>query len=138
MTTAANSRAEPSVEEIIALLKQTSLPTIVVEGADDMIVFRRFEDRLSHLGVSVLPVGGRLNVLNIFTRRGEIPAYVKLAFIADQDTWVYTGVPKEYQHANLILTSGYSIENDVFVDGNLVSLLSRKEFGRFLAELQQF
>lgn len=133
-----NTKAEPDVDEIIATLQRTGLPTILVEGADDMIVYRRLEERLGYLGASVLPAGGRLKVLEIFRRRMEIPAKVKLAFVVDQDIWVNTGIPADYQHPHLIFTSGYSIENDVFVDGNLIDLLSSQESSRFRVELSEF
>lgn len=132
------SNVVPSVDEIISTLQRTSLPTIVVEGTDDMIVYRRLEDRLNSLGVSVFPAGGRINVLEIFRRKSEISARVKLAFIADQDTWINTGVPNDYQHPHLVLTHGYSIENDVFIDGNLISLLNDQEFAKFSRDLQLF
>jgi hypothetical protein len=131
-------KVQPTVKEIIGLLKKTSLPTIVVEGSDDIIVYRRLEERLCHLGISVLPAGGRENVLSIFDRRHEIPAGLKLAFIADQDIWVHTGVPLDYQHAQLVLTSGYSVENDVFQDGRLLNLLTPRETSRFTTELKTF
>jgi hypothetical protein len=130
--------AQPTVEELIATLKKTSLPTIVVEGADDIIVYRRFEKRLEHLNVSVLSAGGRDNVLRIFARRTEIPTTVKLAFIVDLDTWIHAGVPTAYKHAHLVLTSGYSIENDAFVDGDFTNLLTDAELARFLTELAEF
>lgn len=134
----ATSKAEPSIEELISMLKRTGLPTVVVEGQDDMIVYRKLEAQLDNIGISILPVGGRLNVLEIFLRRNELPASVRLAFIADQDTWVNTGVPPDYAHPLLILTSGYSIENDIFTDGNLINLLTPQENTKFLAELQEF
>jgi len=127
-----------SVDETIALLQRTALPTIVVEGNDDIIVYRRFEEKLSHLGVSVLPVGGRKRLLEVFARRTELPSKLRLAFVADSDVWVNTGIPPAYLNPSLVLTWGYSIENDVFVDGDLLALLTTKERFRFERELEQF
>lgn len=138
MSNAPNIKAQPTVEEIVSLLKKTSLPTVVCEGSDDLIVYRRLEERLGHLGVSVLPAGGRLNVLQIFERRGEIPTSVPLAFIADRDTWVNTAVPAAYVAPSLCLTSGYSIENDVIADGKLEDLLVGAEMTAYQAELKDF
>ena len=132
------SRAQPTVEEILALLKKTALPTVVCEGSDDLIVYRRIEDRLTHMGVSVLPAGGRQNVLEIFRRRTELPKNIKLAFVADQDTWINVGVPSAYCASEMCLTDGYSIENDVVRDGELESLLSGSEVATFRAELHSF
>jgi hypothetical protein len=131
-------KVELDVEEIIAPLKKTSLPTVIVEGSDDVIVYRRFEIGLAHLGISIFPVGGRKKVLDIFLRKSEIPADVKLVFVVDQDTWVNTGVPAQYQSSQMVLTTGYSIENDVFMDGNLVSLLKGQEIAKFFSELESF
>jgi hypothetical protein len=127
-------KAQPTVDEIIGLLKKTALPTVVCEGSDDLIIYRR----LSHLGVSVLPAGGRKNVLQIFDRRSEIPAAVKVAFVADQDIWVNTGIPCTYSSSVLLFTDGYSIENDVFCDGNLEELLVGTEVAKFQIELRDF
>lgn len=133
-----NSNVEMSVDEIIATLQRTRLPTLVVEGRDDLIVYRRIETILGHLGVSVLPAGGRKNVLQVFCRMGEIPSAVKVAFVADQDIWVNTIVPTEFQNQRLILTNGYSLENDVIRDGNLLALLTPSETANFNADLTTF
>ena len=129
---------EITVDEVIALLKKTSLPTLVVEGSDDMIVYRRFEDSLAHIGVSVLPVGGRRKVLEVFNRRAEIPTSVRTMFIADQDTWVNSGIPSAYTEQSLLFTDGYSIENDVYRDGELWTLLQVNERHAFETELAHF
>lgn len=133
-----SAKAQPTVEEIIALLKRTALPSVVCEGSDDLIVYRRIEEQLGHIGVSVLPAGGRENVLQIFDRRGEIPNSVRLAFIADRDTWVNTAVPAGYVNPLLCLTSGYSIENDVIIDGNLEGLLTGPEVAAYKSQLNDF
>jgi hypothetical protein len=138
LTTTSPVKAQPTVEEIIALLKKTALPTVVCEGSDDLIIYRRLEDRLSHLGVSVLPAGGRKNVLQIFDRRSEIPTAVQVVFLADQDIWVNKGIPLTYSSSVLLFTDGYSIENDIYCDGNLEGLLAGAEVARFQRELNDF
>jgi hypothetical protein len=138
VATSLTANAQPTVDEIVALLKKTASPTIVCEGSDDLIIFRRFEERLSHLGVSVLPAGGRKNVLQIFERRSEFPVSVQVAFVADQDTWVNTGIPTAYATPALLFTDGYSIENDVFCDGDFEALLAGTDIPRFRSELNDF
>lgn len=138
MPSAQTTKSQPTVDELVALLKRTSLPTVVCEGSDDLIVYRRLEERLSHIGVSVLPAGGRQNVLQIFDRRSEIPGSVRLAFIADQDTWINAAVPAAYVAPLLCLTSGYSIENDVIADGRLEELLVGAEVATYRAQLSDF
>ncbi|RCS59783.1 hypothetical protein [Parvibium lacunae] len=138
MPSAQTAKAQPTVDELIAVLKRTALPTVVCEGDDDLIVYRRLEDQLRHLGVSVLSAGGRENVLQIFNRRSEIPSSVRLAFIADRDTWINTAVPAAYVSPLLCLTSGYSIENDVIADGKLESLLVGAEVSTYKEQLELF
>jgi hypothetical protein len=135
---AKNAKPELTVDEIIGLLKKSALPTVVVEGDDDMIIYRRLEARLAYLGVSVFPVGGKTKVLSLFCRRTELRSSLKLAFLVDQDTWVNTGVPAEYDSPVVLLTWGYSIENDVYVDGELDQLLSGADATRFEYEIDQF
>lgn len=138
MGAAYNKKAQPTVDEIIALLKKTDLPTVICEGSVDLIVYRRLEDTLSHMELSILPAGGRENVLKIFDRRSEIPSSVKLAFIADLDIWVNSVVPPSYLDSALCLTTGYSIENDVFIDGNLERLLVGTDLHKYKLELDDF
>lgn len=133
-----NNNAIPSVDELISLLKKTRLPTLIVEGKDDLIVYKRLEDKFYDESLSVLPVGGRKNILTIFDRLHELPASCKILFIADQDNWVITGIPQEYQSDILFFTSGYSIENDVFQDGRVHSYMSELEKSKFSIELQKF
>jgi hypothetical protein len=133
-----NSKRDLTVDEILSLLKHTTLPTVVVEGRDDMIVYRAFEHKLAHIGVSFLSAGGRINVLEIFRRRLEISNNRNVGFIADKDIWVNTGVPKQYQDKKLIFTSGYSIENDIYIDGELWKLLDSDGETNFGSDLNNF
>jgi len=127
-----------SVDEVISTLKHSFLPTVVTEGEDDIIVFRRLEDTFASVGLSVLSVGGRDSVLKIYERRHEFAQDQKIAFIADRDMWVLTGVPEAYQADNLLFTTGYSVENDVFIDGELEGLLTHPERAAFQRELSEF
>ena len=127
-----------SVDEIVETLKRTSLPSIVVEGLDDIIVYRRIEERMSFIGADVLPALGRETLLQVFDRRSELPSTAKVVFIADKDTWVHIGVPANYCDQMLILTDGYSIENDLYRDGQLESLLLSAERQAFEKELENF
>lgn len=130
-----NKKIDISVEELIGTLKNTSLPTIIVEGKDDLIVYRTIEEQLSYLDVSILPVGGREKALQIFERLNELPKNSRILFIVDKDCWVFTNIPKEYQSEKIITTDGYSIENDIFVDGELENLLRGEERDKFNTEL---
>ena len=132
------SHTQLSVDEIVSLLKKTTLPTIIVEGSDDMIVYRRLESLYAHLGISVFPVGGRGNVLSLFLRRNEVPHSVKTFYIADRDTWVHTGIPSEYCDPRIHFTDGYSIENDVYADGQHEKLLHGSECINYAKDIADF
>ncbi|MFO1103735.1 MAG: DUF4435 domain-containing protein [Methylocystis sp.] len=123
-----------SLDEHIEMLKRSKLPTVVTEGSDDYLFFRRIEESLSHYGVSLLPVGGRQMVIDLFRRRKELGRN-DIVFFADLDMWVYSGVPTEYNHRKLLFTDGYSIENDIYRDGNLEQLLYEEEKRKFKHEL---
>ncbi|MGE6446425.1 DUF4435 domain-containing protein [Pseudomonas bubulae] len=135
---ARNQGALPSVDELIALLKKTNLPTLIVEGKDDLIIYKRLENQFYKEDLSVLPVGGRENVLRIFKRVNELPPHCKIMFIADKDNWVITGIPGDYHSDRLFFTAGYSIENDVFQDVNVDAYMSGIEKQRFESELERF
>ena len=104
--------------EIISLLERSSLPiSILIEGKDDIIIYRRLEHYLD-TDVDVLGVGGRSILLSIFNKQtqGEILKNKNIIYIADKDIWFNIGIPEAYQNPKLIFTSGYSIENDIFID----------------------
>ena len=52
----------PTVDELVSTLRRSKLPTVVVEGRDDMQIFRWMEDLLKVHEVDVLSVGGRPNL----------------------------------------------------------------------------
>ncbi|MBK1658749.1 DUF4435 domain-containing protein [Paracraurococcus ruber] len=116
-----------SVEELISTLGRSSLPTIITEGRDDFTIFRKLESRFVDLDISVMPVGGKQKLLEIYRARSRF-SQLKVCFVADQDFWVIFGVPNEYQTAsNFFITDGYSIENDLIMDGELENLLDPEE-----------
>lgn len=129
-------KVELTYEELLALIKRSSLPTLVVEGKDDMIVYRRLEDEYYDKNLSVLSVGGREKVLRLFEALKEAPPKAQVVFFADLDMWVLEGVPEKYHSDNLFFTTGYSIENDVFCDGNLLSYMDHRERIKFGKELE--
>jgi hypothetical protein len=134
----ARLKTEPTVDEIIATLNHSNLPTLVIEGNDDVIIFRRLEEQAPNLTLSVLPVGGRASVLALYDRKGEIRSGQSLAFVADLDLWVFSGKPKEYHSTDLIFTEGYSIENDAFRDVDCEKLLVHSEKHAFREEVKIF
>lgn len=113
-----------SVDELIATLKRTSIPTILVEGRDDMTAYRWLEDRLGIQQANVLPCGGRNELLAIYDRRNEF-SQLSAAFLADRDMWLFATIPNGYDQ--VVFTRGYSIENDILDSSPVHKLLSPRE-----------
>lgn len=123
-----------SVDEAVETIRRSSLPTVVTEGVTDYFVYRRLESLISDSGASFLPVGGRSNVLEIFARRAEM-AGGNVAFVVDLDMWLFSGLPIEFQSHWIATTHGYSIENDLYADGEWERLLDHGERARFERDL---
>ena len=114
----------PTVEELVAALRRSSLPTVLVEGQEDIRIYRWVEERLGSRTANVLPTGGRPNLLSVYERRNEF-SDLPVAFVADRDMWLFSGIPSEYD--GVIWTEGYSVENDLYVDAELEKLLEPEE-----------
>lgn len=115
-----------TADEIIASLRNSTLPTIFVEGKDDMSIYRQIEKKFGTRKVNFLPCGGRNTLLQIFDRKNELPNIITL-FIADKDMWVVSPIPNQYNEIHF--THGYSLENDLYLDGKhiLDGLLDENE-----------
>ncbi|MBC6427212.1 MAG: DUF4435 domain-containing protein [Ekhidna sp.] len=124
-----------TVDEIVETLKRSSLTTVLVEGKEDVIIYRWLEDEIGITNASFLPCGGRSKLLKIYKRRNEFTE-ISVIFVADRDTYVYINPPKKYNE--MIWTNGYSIENDLYYGRNIESLLSNKEKDTFLKSLNSF
>lgn len=124
-----------TVEEIIATLQRTSLTTVLVEGTDDMMIYRWIEDEIGIHNADFLPCKGRDNLIKIFNRRNEFPE-AKVIFIADKDTYIYTNTPQDLEE--IIWTNGYSIENDLYFGKNIEQILSNAEKEIFIKSLNNF
>lgn len=126
---------ELTVDEMVETLKRSSLTTVLVEGKDDVMVYRWMEDEVGIVNASFFPCGGRKNLLKIYERRSEF-ADLKTIFIADKDAFVYSNTPKEYNE--VLWTHGYSIENDLYFGRKIESILSTKEKDVFNTSLTSF
>ncbi|AEE49963.1 DUF4435 domain-containing protein [Haliscomenobacter hydrossis] len=125
-----------SPEEILESLKYSALsgPIVYLEGVDDVKIFRDIAHRKGIFGsFSFEQLGARNTLLNLFELYDIQKAKIKrpILFFADQDTWVFSGIPAEYQEIHF--TKGYSIENDLFEDGKefILALLYDIEKERF-------
>ncbi|WP_454190304.1 hypothetical protein [Paenibacillus sp. Marseille-Q7038] len=80
--------------------------------------------------------------MQIYERRNEINQNKSVTFFCDQDMWVFTGIPVEY--AELLVTEGYSIENDIFrhskndVIGKLMTKSEYELFTQIINEVVQW
>ncbi|MGV1804290.1 DUF4435 domain-containing protein [Agrobacterium vitis] len=128
-------KIELTLEEISYTLRHSALPTIIIEGKDDTIVFRPLEERFGAERVSIFPVGGRAKVLTLFSEFGANPQFL---FIADRDEWCVDPIPENFNSPRLIFTDGYSIENDAIRDGDMLALLRQSERAKFEEELKTF
>ena len=116
-------------DEIIATLKHSSLSTVLIEGRDDLDVFRKIEQRVGIMGINFLPCGGKNAILAVYERKKELKK--KVMFFADKDLWLFTAIPKKY--SGIFYTKGYCIENDLYEDGCelLLNLLDKSEVTKF-------
>lgn len=119
-------------DELIATIQHSSLPTVIVEGIDDMSLFRQLERELD---CDILSCGGRTDLFNIFNHR-DLFIDKKCVFLADRDMYVFEGIPKEYEA--IVFTRGYSIENDILYGTQLkkaLSLDAQEKFNKIRDEL---
>lgn len=114
----------PTVEELVETLRRSSLPTVLVEGQEDIRIYRWVEARLGNRAANVLPTGGRDKLLSVYERREEF-SNLPVAFVADRDMWLFSGIPTNYNE--VIWTEGYSVENDLYAGAELENLLDAEE-----------
>lgn len=103
-------------QEIIAQLKHCNQPALCVEGADDMKVYRELA-KINRARLFVCQ--GKPALLKVYDSKVAIirsNPHAKIIFLADMDLWLFAGIPNEYNE--IIVTSGYSIENDLYAGAN--------------------
>ena len=109
---------------LVGTLRRSGLPTVIVEGKEDHQIYQWVERCTSIQKANVLSVGGRETLLSVYKRRNEF-AHLPVAFVADKDLWLFSGIPPGYP--DIVWTEGYSIENDLYADANLENLLEVDE-----------
>jgi len=125
-----------TAEELVETLKRSSLTTVLVEGKDDMLIYRWIEQEIGFDKANFLPCGGRDKLLKVFKRRKEFN-HIKTVFIADKDSFVYDeNIPVKYDE--IIWTTGYSIENDLYYGKAVERLLDLDEDVKFRIALKNF
>ncbi|MCR6639855.1 MAG: DUF4435 domain-containing protein [Sporocytophaga sp.] len=124
-----------TVDEIVNTLKRSSLTTVLVEGKDDVIIYRWIEEEIGIDNANFLPCNGRDTLLKVFLRRNEF-LNIKTLFIADKDSYIYGTIPPIYE--DIIWTNGYSIENDLYCGKEIEKLLDKKEASFFNLAISNF
>lgn len=131
-------KSKPTVDELFETLKRTSLPTVLVEGKDDIIFYRKIEEDLRSFGVDMLPAGNKDAVLSLYRKLKTCRVRSPMIFVVDNDLWVHRPPANSGELVDIITTDGYSIENDLYIDGSLESLLGADEISIFSTELYKF
>ena len=116
-----------NVKELVAYLSKSNLPTIVVEGRDDMRIYNWAKENFDNDTATVLPVGSRSKLLAVYDRREEFK-HLPVAFVADRDMDYLFKEPSNY-YKDIVWTEGYSVENDLYAGGEsiLKKLLNQEE-----------
>lgn len=121
-------------ETIIAVLKHSSLPTILVEGTGDVEIYRWLEILIGVGKIDILQCGGRKDLFDIFSRRSEF-VNTPVVFLADLDSFLYSSVELKYR--DIIFTTGYSIENDILANTDIKYLFDVKEIADYDIALER-
>lgn len=116
---------EMTPDELIAYLRHSAIPTLLVEGLTDLALLRSIEHELASQGVDILPVHGKERLSMVYGRRCEISDRA-VVFLRDRDEFIVEDVPQDW--SDYVLTQGYSIENDVLCP-ELIRKLSGVSWG---------
>lgn len=119
-----HNQSLPTIDEIVNTLQRSYLPTILIEGTDDIFVYRWLKSRVDYSLVSLQACGGRNSLFSIHDRKNEF-LDKNVIFVADKDAFRFDGIPKERE--SIIFTSGYCIENDIFEGSNILSFIDDED-----------
>ncbi len=120
---------EDLVERVIFDLKNSNLPTLVVEGDHDKAIYRWIEKIFNTPKISILLAHGKDNLIEIYKRRSEYDEHIAVAFMADLDKEVFgtRGKGARDECPDVIWTKGYSLENDLYSDGNPENIIDQNK-----------
>jgi hypothetical protein len=104
------------------------MDSLLSEGKDENSVYSWLQEGQSTEGAEILPCNGRTTLLAVYANRDRLVGKT-VAFLADRDMWLFTGVPAAY--AEIVFTEGYSIENDVLLSGTVHRFFSPREKAQF-------
>src|SRR5699024_6310044 len=88
-----------TVDELLTTINRTSLPTIIVEGSDDVAIYRWIEKQILRKNADVIQCGGRKKLIAVYERRHEIKKNISIVF------WLIKicGYTKAYQQNTKVL-----------------------------------
>lgn len=132
------NKPHPTIDELFELLKRSSLPTVLVEGKDDIIFYRAIEQELAGYGIDMLPAGNKFSVMELKRRLEEASISIAVVYVVDNDLWIHTPPSSDVKDELLVCSSGYSVENDLYSDGELEEFLTPDELNIFKSELEKF
>lgn len=115
-----SNKSLPTVDEIVSSIKRSYIPILIIEGNDDVFIYRWLKSKISSQIMSIQPCGGRNNLFLIHDRLAEY-SDKNVIFVADKDAYVFDGIPDNRN--NIIFTSGYCIENDIYAGSAINELL---------------
>lgn len=127
-----------SPDEIVATLRNSTLPTLLVEGRSDMELFRFLEDMCFGNQIDIMPTSGRDALFEVFKRRGEF-CTTPVAFLADSDMFIFGSVPPDL--VGIIFTEGYAIENDILSGGKAFRMIGgrhKAKWATLISSLSQW
>ncbi len=127
-----------SPDEIVATLRNSTLPTLLVEGRSDMEVFHFLEDMCFGNRIDIMPTGGRDTLFEVFKRRVEFRT-TPVAFLADSDMFIFGNVPPDL--AGIVFTEGYAIENDILSGGKAFRMIGGRhsaKWAKVISSLSQW
>ena len=119
----------PNVENLVDALRLSNKPNIIVEGRDDEIIYGTLVERLGRFDVGFFSAGSKDTLLHLYEELSDCEnsgdfRHAPVAFIADQDMWLFRGIPNQYD--DIIWTEGYSIENDLYAHVKLRDRVGNK------------
>tara|TARA_R110001606_G_scaffold82895_3_gene189668 strand:- start:44 stop:805 length:762 start_codon:yes stop_codon:yes gene_type:complete len=120
----AGNKSLPTVDEIINSLKRSSIPIILIEGNDDAFIYRWLKSHLGSTVVSLQPCGGRTNLFTIYDRKSEF-SDKNVVFVADKDAYRFLPIPTD--KSDVIFTTGYCIETDIYEGSNISHFLDDED-----------
>lgn len=116
-----NPRFQP--QEVIGEAHHSSRLTVLVEGPSDEVWYAQLEEQVLN-NVFFKAVGDRKSVLACYKEAQRFQSKCVVC-VADRDRWVLFGCPPEFK--DMVLTTGYSIENDILKDSCIHRLFTAQE-----------